>query len=293
MGMEIQQLRAFVAVVDTASFTKAADRIALSQPAVSVAIAKLEDELSVRLFDRRPGMVALTVAGEHLLVTARAVLDACGKVKADFKSWSARHVLRVGILRTLPTQPVASLIESFSAAHPEVLLRLQDGSSTQLDTWFDEGSLDACLTDVTLHQGEADCVAVFEEAYVLVVGKQHRLAHRSSVRLDELHGEPFIQRTHCMTFTATNDLLRDRAIEPKVVYSTDQDDRALGLIASGIGVAVMPETFDAVGVRKVRVTDLNTSRVVGLRMRSVAEDEWLSLFAGYARTHRWKAAPGG
>ena len=120
--MELYQIRHFAAVAETGSFTKAAIRAAVSQPALSVSIAKLEEELSVRLFHRSPKSVTLTPAGRQFQRTAQEVLRACNKVKAELRASVADRPLRIGVLRTLPSAHVARLIEALQRELPDTQL---------------------------------------------------------------------------------------------------------------------------------------------------------------------------
>src|ERR1700732_1346444 len=112
-GMELYQIRQFVAVAETGSFTKAAARAGVSQPAISAAIAKLEEEMGQRLLDRRQGSVVPTAAGGRLLDVARDILLACNTIKSTLRaaSSSQTQTLRVGVLRTLPTVHVVGVLQ--------------------------------------------------------------------------------------------------------------------------------------------------------------------------------------
>jgi DNA-binding transcriptional LysR family regulator len=287
-GMELYQLRAFVAVAETRSFTRGAARVATSQPAVSAAIAKLEGELELRLLERSPGNVSPTPAGQRLLVSARDILKSCTAIKADLRTLAAPHILRIGVLRSLPTASIATLIDHFSRAHPDVSIRLKDGTREEIETQLANGRLDACLTELAGTEPASESAALFAERYVLIIGPGHRFSSRNSVGLADLDEEPFIQRTTCETYRTTTDLLRARGIRPTVVYSTDQDDRALGLVAAGFGIALMPETFEAVGVHKLTVSDFEASRTVGIRWRPESDDALLATLVTYAKTHQWR-----
>jgi DNA-binding transcriptional LysR family regulator len=102
--MALCQIRPFAAVAETGSFTKAAIRAAVSQPALSASIAKLEEELGVKLFHRSPKSVTLTPAGHRFQMTAREVLGACNKVRAELGASVADRPLRIGVLRRRPTR---------------------------------------------------------------------------------------------------------------------------------------------------------------------------------------------
>jgi DNA-binding transcriptional LysR family regulator len=105
---------------------------------------------------------------------------------------------------------------------------------------------------------------LLREEYGLVVSLQHRFASYRSIQLSDLNGERFIVRTRCETFRDTTKLLAARGIRSRVVYKTDQDDRALALVGAGLGVALMPSIFEAPKVRKVPVRDFHAKRVISL-----------------------------
>jgi DNA-binding transcriptional LysR family regulator len=130
--MELYQIRHFAAVSKTGSFTKAAIGAAVSQPALSASIAKLEEELGVKLFHRSPKSVTLTPAGRRFHMTAQEVLGACNKVKAELRGSVADRPLRIGILRTFPSAQVARLIETLQGELPDTRIELVDGTVEQL-----------------------------------------------------------------------------------------------------------------------------------------------------------------
>jgi DNA-binding transcriptional LysR family regulator len=131
-------------------------------------------------------------------------------------------------------------------------------------------------------------VALFTEPYVLAVNQNHRFAKLRSIKLDDLQGEPFILRTSCETFQDTTALLIARGIRTRLVYRTDQDDRALGLVAAGIGLALMPALYKAAGVVNVHISDFKTKRTIGLRwLPQVQENDCLKALIRYARSHAW------
>jgi DNA-binding transcriptional LysR family regulator len=123
---------------------------------------------------------------------------------------------------------------------------------------------------------------------VLAVSQNHRFAKLRSVTLDDLQGEPFILRTSCETFQDTTSLLVARGIRTRLVYRTDQDDRALGLVAAGIGVALMPALYKAAGVVNVGISDFSTKRTIGMRWLPQAEEnKCLTAMIAFACSHPW------
>jgi DNA-binding transcriptional LysR family regulator len=288
-GMELYQIRQFVAVAETGSFTKGAARAGVSQPAISAAVAKLEEEMGQKLLDRRQGSVVPTTAGSRLLDAARDILLACNTIKSALRAASAPQMLRVGMLRTLPTAHVVGVFHAFRQAHPDIQIELFDGPREELEKRLEQKKLDVCLTSLNdAAAASKTSVALFTEPYVLAVSQNHRFAKLRSVTLDDLQGEPFILRTSCETFQDTTALLIARGIRTRLVYRTDQDDRALGLVAAGIGVALMPALYKAAGVVNVGISDFNTKRTIGMRWLPQAEEnKCLTAMIAFACSHPW------
>ncbi|WOJ90597.1 LysR family transcriptional regulator [Methylocapsa polymorpha] len=285
--MELYQIKHFVAVIETGSFTKGAQRAAVSQPAISASIARLEAELDVKLLDRRRSPVVPTAAGAHLLEAGKAILNACNKVKAELKTINTPKLLRIGILQSLSSRHVSKLLSSFRRANPLVAIEVFDGSCEQLIEFLDEQQLDAILTILDGDASKFASQVLFKEPYVLAVPEDHRFARRQSVTLADLHDEPFILRTRCDFYHDAANVLVSRGVKVRVVYQTDQDDRALALVAAGIGLAFVPAHFDAPGVKQVPVSDLGIVREVGLMWSSDRKDADLEEFIKFAGRRCW------
>ena len=289
--MELYQIRHFIAVAETGSFTKAAARAAVSQPALSASVAKLEEEMGVKLLHRTPKAITPTSAGRRLLATAREVISACNKVKADLHAANAERPVRIGVLRTLPTTHLAHLVETFQRAIPDTTIELYDGSSEELREQLLNRKVVACITTAGSPQPGMNSAVLARESYCLVVGLRHRFATVDSISIDELHGEAFIVRSHCETFASTTKLLADRGIRTHIVYKTDQDDRALALIAAGLGVALMPALYESPGVRRIKVREFDVEREIELQWNADSVDERLKSLIAFATSYNWRRAP--
>ena len=288
--MELYQIRHFAAVAETGSFTKAAIRAAVSQPALSASIAKLEEEVRSKLFHRSPKAVTLTPAGRRFHVTAQEVLSACNKVKAELRASVADRPLRIGVLRTLPTIQLARLVEILQRELSETRIELVDGTQEQLHAQLAGRKLLTCISTKVASEPGQRSVELLREDYGLVVSLNHRFASYESVQLSDLSGEPFIVRSHCETFQSTTKLLSERGIRSRVVYRTDQDDRALALVGAGMGVALMPSIFDAPNVKKVPVRDFEAFRVISLHWNEDVADDRLDRVVAFTTTHNWASS---
>lgn len=288
--MELYQIRHFAAVAETGSFTKAGIRAAVTQPALSASIAKLEEELGTRLFHRSPRSVTLTPAGRRFQATAQEVLGACAKVKAELRATAVDRPLPIGVLRTLPSAHLARLIETLQGELPETRIELVDGTREELHARLAARKLLACISTKVDGEPERRSVELLREDYGLVVSLKHRFANCESIQLSDLNGERFIVRTHCETFNSTTKLLVERGIRSKVVYRTDQDDRALALVGAGLGVALMPAIFDAPNVKKIPVRDFDAKRVISLHWNEDVADDRLDRLVTFAATHNWASS---
>jgi DNA-binding transcriptional LysR family regulator len=285
--MELYQIRHFSAVAETGSFTKAATRAAVTQPALSASIAKLEGELGVKLFHRSPKSVTLTPAGRRFQATAEEILNACNKVKAELRATATDRPLRIGVLRTLPSAHLARLVETLQKGLAATRVELVDGTREELHAQLSGRKLLACISSKVGKEPGRRSVELRREEYGLVVSLQHRFASCRSIQLSDLNGERFIVRTHCETFHDTTKLLAARGIRSRVVYKTDQDDRALALVGAGLGVALMPSIFEAPRVRKVSVRDFHAKRVISLLWNADVADDRLDQLIAFATTHNW------
>ena len=292
--MELRQIKHVMAVAETGSFTKASERVCISQPALSASIAKLEAELDVQLFDRRRSRVVPTPAGVRFLEGAATILVQCNSVRAEVRKAAAPQPLRVGVLRTLPSKVVANLLSSFRRHHPDASVSLFDGSRADLSKRLAERRLHlAITTEDPTDAKEVNSRPLFEDRFVLIVPLGHRFADESSVPLSVIHGEPFISRSSCETYNATAKELVDRSIKPRVAYSTDQDDRALSLVGAGVGVAMFPELFEASGVKQIPFSDFEITRTIAVQWLSPTDKETqhdlMDPFVKIVSTHDWKA----
>jgi DNA-binding transcriptional LysR family regulator len=290
--MEIYQLKHFLAVAETGSYTKGAERASVTQPAVSASLAKLESELGARLLDRTRRGVWLTPAGMRLRDVAANVVATCAGVKAELRAAASGPSIRFGVLNTLPIDRVGNLCRHFRLTHPEVALKLLDGASETLDSRLAERKLDVA---VGLLDGKARASGTLRtreliiEPYVLVVPVGHRLSAAASVSVADLNGEAFITRTSCETFRKTTEYFESQGIRPNVVYRTDQDERAVAMVKAGLGVALMPSSYRDPHLAQVPISDFPSSRRIGLKWHAEPVNDLLESFVAFASNHPWQS----
>lgn len=265
--MNFRQLEQFVAVAETLSFSKGAARVHSSQPALSTAISKLEDELEVRLLSRRKRNVGLTAEGHQLLKSARAILAECDRVRTTFRKTTDIEELRVGVCETLDLKRLAASFEQFRRSSTHVRLRVFEAGAVALSERLLSDDLEVAFLVSAVPETPADGLEtrlLKTERYMLAVPDNHALAGARTASIAELDNAPFIARTHCEYRGFLAKILSDRQIQPAVTYRTSQDARALELVRAGFGLGIFPESLIPAGVSALEVSDQSLERAIYL-----------------------------
>jgi DNA-binding transcriptional LysR family regulator len=246
--MELRQLMYFVAVVDEAHFTRAAERLRIAQPAISQQIRRLEAEVGERLLHRDRRTVALTPAGEALLPHARAALAQVehGRQAVAALRGLVTGQLRVGFVMPLPDRRVIRAIGAFGRRYPGIELTLIEDETDGLLDRLAAGDVQAAFIGLGPGQqppANLDAVVVAREPAVLVVHPQHPLATRKSVPLDVLRDEPVVTLTQASRLRGILEAFcRQAGFTPRVVAETSDLNVMVQLVAEGVGVALMPRS---------------------------------------------------
>jgi DNA-binding transcriptional LysR family regulator len=246
---DLGHLRAFIAVAEELSFTRAAQRLQMTQPPLSRSIRRLERDVGVALFERTSRKVALTPAGRALLAHARSAvfhLDR-GVSAARRAARDATRTLRIGFTSTLARRLVPQTARRFAEQQPEVALELMEATPAALRAELASGGLDvAVLYSVDPRWYEADGFAVERlgtEPACAVLPADHELARRPSVALRMLANEPWIVMADSNGIDvqqAFEDLRRLVGTELHVAQEATSIHVILGLVAAGVGVSLLP-----------------------------------------------------
>lgn len=285
--MNFYQVRYFLAVAETGSFSKGAERVFVSQPTLSAGIKKLEADLGARLFDRGGRRVALTAAGHRFLERARTILDEVAAARAELRPEAGLARLKLAALRTLPAAALARLVADFRKAEGDVVLELRDGSVSEIEGWLARGRVDAALTVLAPGTKRGGAAPLFRSRLVLAVAADDGLARRSRVALAELHQRPFVVRTHCEFLAQSQRLFEAHGVRPRIAYRSDQDERALALTAAGLGLALIPDRLGHPGLAYLTVPELDLGHTIGLRWRGGGGDRALESLRSFALSHDW------
>ncbi|MER5759390.1 LysR substrate-binding domain-containing protein [Streptomyces sp. NPDC002082] len=241
--MELRQLEYFVAVAEERNFTRAAERVHISQSGVSAQIRRLEEELGAELFDRSARTATLTVAGKAALEHARTALAATGALAQAVGEVTGliRGRLTVGMVVGCTLTPLFDALAAFHRAHPGVELALLEDNSDRLVQAVRAGSVDLALvgTAATTPDG-LEALTLVSERLVVAVPAGHPLAVADRVTLRDLGGYPVI----CMPpgtglRTVLDQACAGQGLRPAIALEAGAADAMADLAARGLGVAVL------------------------------------------------------
>ncbi|MBO6825930.1 MAG: LysR family transcriptional regulator [Sneathiella sp.] len=290
--MDIYQLRYFLAVVETQNFSRAAERVFVSQPTLSTGIKKLEDELGAPVFNREKRSITLTAAGNRLLPRARTIIYECNAAKMDAADHSATQRLQVGVHPLLPVRALARLLSDFRGSHSEVQIALKEGSTEQIERWLDEGRIDIAIGPAT---GSGDKY-IFEKLLttkcLLAMSHDHPLASRAVIPLNVLNRQDFIHRSHCITEAEVTRIFSRAGVNPHIVFRTQEDDKAISMVREGIGLCVIPDILYSNDFLLTPIDGVNVSRTIGLSWSEDKMTELVQEFRQFASSHGWKGRTG-
>lgn len=260
--MDLRQLRYFVTLAETRNFRRAAERLNMSQPPLTVAIRKLEQDLGTPLFVRGTRGVTLTHAGQASLDAARMALAQAELFREAARGGAAgeRGRLRIGYVGSAVFELLPRIIPEYRRRYPAVELVLDEGTSVVIARKLAIGDLDVGLVRLPLMELAAIDTAPIElDELHAALPAESPLADAGTVRLQALASEPFILQSgisvlHSVTLQACH----AAGFVPKVAQEAAQLSALLALVRSGLGIALVPSTVGRSvphGVRLVRLAE--------------------------------------
>jgi DNA-binding transcriptional LysR family regulator len=218
----------------------------LSQPALSLQIRALEEEVGVRLFERNRRKTTLTAAGFAFRDDVAAALSQLDQAirRARLAASGKLGLLRIGFVSTAGSEIVPNLVLQFRKANAEVEFSLRNILTAEQVQMLETGSLDVGFLRLPIGEHSAlDVVTVHREPLVLVVPSSHKLAKRKRVRLREAAGQDFVmyERTYARGFhDSIFGILRDAGIVPNVSQTAGEIPTLIALVDSGMGITILP-----------------------------------------------------
>lgn len=269
----LDELQAFVAVAEKASFRAAADGLCLSQPALSRRIDKLEMALGARLLERTTRRVSLTNVGRSFLEQARATLDGLedAVLRLADNASLRRGLVTVACVPSVARHLLPGVLKAFAVAYPSVRIQVIDEDANTVLASVLGGDADFGLNFVGAQEPDIAFEAISRESYVLALRRDHPWAQRETVAWSELAGQKMV----AVSRHSGNRLLLDNALStlerrPVAFYEANHVAGAIGLVEAGLGLAALPGlSLPAThpSLKSIPLVEPDIHRVLGLIAR--------------------------
>ena len=265
--MEFHQLRYVCAIVETGSFSRAAERCQVAQPSLSQQVLKLEEDLGAKLFDRLGRSIRLTEAGRAFLPHARSILHQMEAARAGVadKCADTRGGVAVGVIPTIAPYLMPRYTSAFAKKYPEAKLRIVEETTPILVESLRNLSIDLAILALPLRHKDLELFPLRTEPLFAVLPKDHPRAGVKSLALKDLRGESFVMLRdgHCFRDLSIAACTHAR-VTPRIAFESDQFSSLFGMVGAGVGVSLVPEmAIDRnAGCCYVRISDARATRTI-------------------------------
>ncbi|GIN56376.1 putative HTH-type transcriptional regulator YwbI [Lederbergia ruris] len=244
--MDIQHLKYFVAVAREGNFTRAANKLYVTQPTISKMVRNIEEELGVTLFDRSGKQVKLTDAGEIILVQAQNIIKSFQNLSAELDDLMnlKKGSIHIGLPPMVGSRYFPNVIQAFHQDYPNISIHLVEDGAVKIEEDVQNGTLDLGVVVLPVNQERFHSFSFVNERLMLLAHPNHPLSQKEVVQLVELEKEPFV-------FFRRDFTLHDRIItecvragfHPNIICESSQWDLISEMVVANLGIALLPETI--------------------------------------------------
>jgi DNA-binding transcriptional LysR family regulator len=272
LDIELRHLAALQAVSEEGSFGRAATRLGYTQSAISQQIATLERIVDTRLVERPggPRRVYLTEAGRLLLRHADGIVARLHAAQADLAALARGDAgpLRIGTYQSVGNKILPALLRRFSKRLPDIQIELRESHvDDELLVAVERGELDLTFTMLPPIDGPFEVLELMRDPYVLLVPADSPLAQKGKVSLREIGEQPLVSNRFCRSVEQVHEHLRARGVQPQVIFRSDDNGTVQGVVAAGLGAALVPRLTVDESDPSVAVIDLGArvpDRMIGI-----------------------------
>jgi DNA-binding transcriptional LysR family regulator len=274
--MELHQIRYFLALSDLLNFTAAADSCNVSQPALSRAISRLEEELGGLLFRRERKLTHMTDFGRAVMPALRECYEANLTAKELARAYhkEGQATLRIALSRAFDIEPLSPLLVELERAFPRIEINLFRGSPREITDRLRNGEAEIAIAgELTEDWERIESRKLYEQNFGLLIHKSHRLASEQLVEIRQLAEERLLGCTDCQIAAALRSRLAEVGVNRVLGYEVDGLDDMRSLVASNLGVGVWP-------VGHSHAAELLVSHVSDFPM-----SRWMQVYSVFGRQH--------
>lgn len=239
--MNLQFVKYFVILAEVGNFTQAAEKTHVVQSTFSTGIKKLEQQLNCKLFYRDNRQVLLTDEGVQLLPKAKLLLRTWNDMESVFSEDYCKP-LKLGVVSEIDFNAIVPMMKSFRERYPNVETQIIEGTEVELNQMLKNESIDGYFQKYIPfdHIGLKQRL-IRKDSLVLAVPSHHPFATKSKLSLQAIHEQNLIERTNCSLYNDVERCLQERDIRPKIAFRAKGDDMAKALVASGLGISMVPD----------------------------------------------------
>jgi LysR family hydrogen peroxide-inducible transcriptional activator len=244
--MEIHQLEYFIAIVETGSFSRAAEHCNVAQPSLSQQIKKLETEIGQLLFDRLGRKVVLTTAGRMLIPKARTILEEIHGIKTEIQAGiqEGQGSLAVGFIPTISPFVLPKVIQRFSEDFPDASLEVYEDLTAEIVRKIIAAELDVGITSLPIKNKTIHTEELVTETLLVASSLKYAIADQASIQVRELDDFPFIalSEVHCLG-EQVQSFCYQQDVAVNIVCHTTQLSTVHNCVAMGLGVSLVPQAL--------------------------------------------------
>ncbi len=269
--MDIQNIRAFLMVAETRSFSRAAEKLFLTQPAISKRISTMEHALDCQLFDRLGKSIQLTQAGEALIPSYQRILnemDEAQRIISTMRSSISGH-LKFGTSHHIGLHRLPSILRQYSNQYPNVELDIQFMDSEQAAEQILKGNIElALITLPDAVEKPLNAIKIWSDPMQCVVAHDHELAKFKTVEMETLSQYGVLLQAHS---THTRDIV-DNALqlksETKIIMESNYLETIKAMIQHGLGWGVLPESMIDQSLHRLKIRGVKMQRHLGVLLHA-------------------------
>lgn len=263
----MNRYKAFLKIVETGSYTKAAEILGYTQPALSQMIASLEKEISITLLYRSRYGIQLTPEGKKLFPVIQKTVqqyETLQRIEDEIKGLDT-GIVRIGTVSSISCHWLPGIIQKFWTVYPNVQLTLHQGDYTSICEWLRNGTIDFGFVNPTAAKG-LETYPLKSDPFVAVLPKDHPLVQKNIVTLKELEKEPYLLLEEG-SYSEPLEAFRNAGISPNIRLSMHDDYSILSMVEQGLGYSllaklVLQKTAYHVAVRPVQEPIFRTMALV-------------------------------
>lgn len=289
--MEIRHLHYFLAVAEAGNFSRAADLLGISQPAISQQMRDLENSLRVTLFQRKGKRILLTPRGLIFEEHARAIVRQLESFLQELnrEPGQLRGQLRVGVIPVLNVPFVPTLLGLFTADHPGIRVIVEEISSTEIETALEEGQTDVGLGFMTRYSPNLRYEPLCADEFALILSEDHPWAKRRRIPFSELHQQRLLELSDTFVMRRmTDEICRKHQVRPRIVAEINAIETLLRSLAPLQATALMPKIAlrgrENLKLKAIPLQGKNLRLEVGLlRLMGPASNSAVAAFSNLAK----------